>query len=720
MTYTLALLAMILAEPTDKSADARPVSFTRDVIPMLTKAGCNQGACHGSLQGRGGFRLSLLGFDSGADHESIVKAARGRRVSPAAPEQSLILRKPSGAMPHGGGVRFSTDSPGYRVLRDWIAQGLAAPSSNDPRIVRLEVTPNQPVLDTGRETQVQVHAVWSDGLRHDVTASALYDSRDERIVEVTGFGLVRAASPGKGAVTVRYAGQVAAVDVTVPYAKPQSVTDFTPANFIDEHAAAEWRRLGVAPAPPASDTEFVRRAYLDLIGTLPQPAEVRSFTQSNDPAKRTKLIDQLLERPEYVDYWTLKWGDLLRAHRRFLGDKGLDTFQGWLRRCVRENRTLDVMCRDLLTAQGNLFTSGPVAFYFVDAKPEELAETTAQVFLGVRLQCARCHHHPLEAWSQDDYYGLAAFFTRLEVKDSGNLGVRFGGPKTLRPTATDNPNRAPLIRRAPQLFDEPPVTTDNGTDVRQHLADWITRPDNPYFARNFANRYWAWLTGVGLIEPVDDLRATNPPSHPALLDALARDFADHHFDVRHLLRTICNSRVYQLASERSPARNANGRLITHRVPRRLPAEVLLDAVNQAAGTAESFDGQPPGTRAIALPDPTVTSYFLTTFGRPVRTNACECARGSTADLSQALHMLNSTAIHNKVIQPAGRLDRMLKAGASDAEIIEELYLATLTRVPSDDEKQTVRELLADAPSREEGLQDLLWSLLNSAEFVFNH
>jgi hypothetical protein len=709
-----------LVVPVEQSGDARALSFTRDVIPILTKAGCNSGACHGSFQGRGGFRLSLLGYDSAADYESIVKAARGRRVSPAAPEQSLILRKPAGAIPHGGGVRFSADSSGYRVIRDWITQGLGAPTSDDPRVARLEVTPNQPILALGRATQLQVHAVWSDGQRHDVTPLALYDSRDERFVEVTALGIVRATSPGKGAVTVRYAGQVAAVDVTVPYEKPQAVAEFTPANFIDEHAAAEWQRLGVAPAPTACDTEFVRRVYLDLIGTLPHPDEVRNFTQSNDPAKRTKLIDQLLDRPEYVDYWTLKWGDLLRAHRRYLGDKGLDTFQGWLRRCVRENRPLDAICRELLTAQGNLFTSGPVAFYFVDAKPEELAETTAQVFLGVRLQCARCHHHPLESWSQDDYYGLAAFFTRLEIKDSGNLGVRFGGPKTLRPTAADNPNRLPQIRRAPQLFNAPPLTTDNVADVRQHLADWITRPDNAYFARNFVNRYWAWLTGLGLFEPVDDLRATNPPSHPALVDDLARDFADHRFDVKHLLRTICGSRVYQLASERNPTRDSDGRLLTHRVPRRLPAEVLLDALNQAAGTTETFDGQPPGTRAIALPDPTVTSYFLTTFGRPVRTNACECARGSTADLSQALHMLNSAAIHNKVVQPAGRLGRLLKAGASDSEIINELYLATLARVPSDGERETVRELLADAPSREEGLQDLLWSLLNSAEFVFNH
>jgi hypothetical protein len=477
--------------------------------------------------------------------------------------------------------------------------------------------------------------------------------------------------------------------------------------------------VGVRPAPRASDAEFLRRVHLDLIGTLPTPEEVRAFLGSPDEQKRSRVIDQLLERPEYVDYWSLKWGDLLRVHRRYVGEKGLGSFWGWVRQAVRENRSLDEMVREVLTAQGNLYTSGPVAYFFVDEKPEELAETTSQVFLGVRLQCTRCHHHPQEVWSQDDYYGLAAFFTRLETKENGD-GGRFGGSRSIRPVEKVTKSRRPKFDVAPRLFDQGEVPLAGVVDVRQKLAQWITAQENPYFARNFANRYWAYLVGRGLVEPIDDLRATNPPSNPALLDALAKDFTNHRFDVKHLLRTIANSSVYQLASEVSPARDADGSLFTHRRPQRLPAEVLLDAVNQAAGTVEKFAGVPNGTRAIQLPDPAIPSYFLTTFGRPLRNNPCECARGGMPDLSQALHLANGTALHQKVIDTKGRVAELLKKQVSDDERVDELYLATLSRPATDEELSIVRQILTEAPSREEGYQDLLWTLLNSSEFVFNH
>jgi hypothetical protein len=360
-----------------------------------------------------------------------------------------------------------------------------------------------------------------------------------------------------------------------------------------------------------------------------------------------------------------------------------------------------------------------VAYFFVDEKPEELAETTSQIFLGVRLQCTRCHHHPQEVWSQDDYYGLAAFFTRLETKENGD-GGRFGGSRSIRPVEKVSKSRRAKIDVPPRLFDEGEVSLEGLADVRHTLAQWITQPENPYFARNFANRYWAYLVGRGLVEPIDDLRATNPPSNPALLDALAKDLTDHNFDVKHLLRTIANSAVYQLASEVKPERDADGALFTHRVPRPLPAEVLLDAVNQAAGTQEKFAGVPAGTRAIQLPDPSIPSYFLTTFGRPLRNNPCECARGGMPDLSQALHLANGTALHEKVISPQGRLAELFKRQATDEQRIDELYLATFSRPATGDEQATIRQLLADVPSREEGFQDLLWTLLNSSEFVFNH
>ncbi len=708
----------------------RPVEFTRDILPALTKAGCNAGACHGSFQGRGGFQLSLLGFDAAFDYDVLTKASRGRRLNAGIPSRSLLLLKPTGGMPHGGGRRISPDSEVAALLTDWIAAGMPGPRPDDLRGLRLSVEPQELVIpphvdgvaatatDASRVT-LKVTATFGDGSSRDVTPWAAYDVREKLIAEVTRTGVVTAHRSGKTAVQVRYLGQVAAVGVSVPYAASADF-EFPPQNYIDELATAEWKRIHAQPAPLADDATFLRRVSLDLTGTLPTADETRKFLDDATPGKRTRVIDELLGRPEYVDYWSLRWGDLLRAHRRYLGDKGLASFSGWIRQSVRENKPLDKMTRELLTAQGNLFTNGPVAYFFIDEKVEELAETTSQVFLGVRMQCTRCHHHPNEVWSQDDYYGLASFFSRLETKDSGSIGSRFGGPKSLRPSAKENPNRKPLIAAAPRLFGDAIAIADATTDPRQQLAAWVTKTDNPFFARNFVNRYWAALLGRGLVEPVDDLRGTNPASMPALLDALARDFTDHHYDAKHLLRTICNSRVYQLAAELNPQRDLDGQLFTHRVPRRLSAEVLLDAINQVTGASETFDGQPPGTRAISLPDPTIVSHFLATFGRPLRNNPCDCARGSAPDLSQVLHLANSPALHEKLVSPAGRLAIGIKAGRTDAELTDELYLSALNRRPTDSERQAVKESLAEGASRDEAWQDVLWALINSSEFVFNH
>jgi len=708
-------------------ANSGAVRFERDVVPALTKAGCNSGACHGSFQGRGGLTLSLLGFDPRRDHDVLFKDGRGRRIAPAAPDESLLLRKATGRMAHGGGKRFEIGSPLHRVLVDYIAQGMAPPSAELLTVSRLEVVPRDFVLRIGEQAPIAVKAHWSDGVVRDVTATALFDALHEQLAEVTPAGQVTAKAHGRTAVTIRYHGQVAAIPVNMPFDAATAAgtntvasTEPKPANLIDELVAAEWKKLGVSPAPLSSDAEFLRRVSLDLVGTLPTPEEIAKFLADPAPDKRAKLIDALLERPEYVDYWSLRWGDLLRAHRRYLGDKGLVAFRGWIRDSVRTNKPLDVMTRELLTAQGNLHTNGPVAYYFIDEKVEDLAETTAQVFMGVRMQCTRCHHHPFEVWGQEDYYGLAAFFSRLQTKDSGAQGARFGGPKSIRITPADNPQRKPVVAMPLRMFGEAPKLTDAEADVRRELADWLTKPDNPYFARNFANRAWASLFGPGLVEPVDDLRETNPASMPTVLDAITKDFVAHQFDQKHLLRTICNTRTYQLASELNPKRDADGRLCTHRVPKRIAAEVLLDAVSQATGTSEPFEGQPPGTRAISLPDPTIPSYFLMTFGRPLRNNPCECARGGTPDLAQALHLVNSTGLHDKVTKPDSRLGKLLAAKKTDNEIVPELYLATLSRHPTAEELAAVKELLAESPSREEGLQDLLWTLLNSTEFVFNH
>lgn len=691
-------------------------SFGRDIIPALTKAGCNSGACHGSFQGRGGLQLSLLGFDAAADMDALTKASRGRRINTSSPADSLLLLKATGAIGHGGGRRISEDSEVAELLRRWLTSGRTAPTPEDLVGLRLSVEPKLLRLQPESQQSIRVMATFGDGESRDVTSWALFDTREERIADVTRTGTVTARTAGRTAVSVRYLGQVATVDVLVPYSGDQKF-EFAEANFIDEIVAAEWRTMGVRPASLADDATFLRRVYLDLIGTLPTADEARAFLAETAADKRSTIVDQLLRRPEYVDYWSLRWGDLLRAHRRYLGDKGLASYSGWIRQSVRDNKPIDEMTRELLTAQGNLFTNGPVGYYFVDEKVEDLAETTAQVFLGVRLQCTRCHHHPNEVWSQDDYYGLAAFFSRLETKDSGLRGARFGGPKSIRPVAAMNPQRKPQVAAEPRLFG---ATTVTEVDPRQHLADWITDRGNPFFAKNFANRYWAALLGRGLVEPVDDLRDTNPASMPALLDALAKEFTDHDCDAQHLLRTICKSRVYQLDYELSPDRDQDGQLCTHRRLRRLPAEVLLDAVNQVTETPEVFPGQPPGTRAIALPDPTIASAFLTTFGRPQRSNPCDCARSSSPDLAQALHLVNSPAMHNKVTAAEGRLSKLLAGNASDRDIVDELYLAAFARFPTDQERADIDQTLQEVSPRTEAWQDVLWALLNTAEFEFQH
>jgi hypothetical protein len=705
--------------PARGSEPPASVDFVRDVAPVLTKAGCNAGACHGSFQGRGGLRLSLLGFDPKADYDALAKEARGRRVFPAAPEQSLMLRKATLTMPHGGGRRLDVESDEYRLLRDWISRGLAAPS-DATRVARLEVAPTDAPLTIAGRVLLQVRAHWSDGQTREITRYALYESSDDQVATVNTTGQVIALGPGQAAITIRFMGQVAAVSVSVPFATVVDSPAFQANGFIDELINAEWKKLGLKPTSESSDAEFLRRAYIDLVGTLPRPEEVRQFVASADPTKRSKLIDSLLERPEFVEYWSLKWSDLLRVHRRALGEKGLGSFAGWIRGALRENRPADQMVREILAAEGNLYTSGAAAFFYIDQTPQDLAETTAQVFLGVRLQCARCHHHPFEAWSQDDYYGMAAFFAHVRRKDTGDAG-RWGGAQLVRLGGADrvtNPATGQPI--APRVLGQTDATPELGADPRRALAQWITARENPMFARNIVNRYWGHFFGRGLVEAVDDLRATNPASHPALLDRLAADFVAHGFDLKHLIRTIAASRVYQLASDPNALRDADGRFVTHHVVRRLTAEVLLDAINQAAETEERFENMPAGTRAISLPDPAVASYFLDTFGRPRRTTACECERGMRPDLAQTLHLANSPAIHQKVTSPQGRVARLIKAGKSDADVVEELYLATFSRPPDADELQQATRLVGASPSRQEGLEDLLWTLVNSSEFVLNH
>jgi hypothetical protein len=517
---------------------------------------------------------------------------------------------------------------------------------------------------------------------------------------------------------IRYAGQVALARVTLPYAHIDHYPEVPANNFIDEKLIAKWKELGLVPSPFCSDDEFFRRLHFDAIGTLPAPADVKAFLADKDPAKRKKAVDKVLERPEFVDFWALKWGDLLRINRGALQEKGMWSFYNWVRAGLRDNMPIDQFAREIITAEGSTFTDGPANYYKTANNPLDWSETTAQVFLGVRVQCARCHHHPFEKWSQDDYYGLSAFFVRLGTKRSQEFGI-FGAETVvyLRPTGEQTQPRKGVVK--PHPLDGPDM--DDPFDRRRKLAEWLTAKDNPFFAKNIVNRFWGYLMGRGLVEPLDDMRATNPASNPELLDALAKDFIDHKYGLKHLLRTIFNSRAYQLSSLKSEGNAADAANVqfTRYTVKRLTAEQLADALDFATGTREKYQGLPLGTRAIQLPDTQVRSFLLDTFGRPPRQIACECERSAQPNIAQALHLLNGDFLNKKIAAPAGRVEGMLKAKKPLIDIVDELYLVTLSRPPQGDETAKAIDWVKKAPTEREGVQDLLWVLLNRSEFLFN-
>jgi hypothetical protein len=702
-----------------KGASApRKVSFRHEVVPILTKLGCNQGACHGSQHGKGGFKLSLLGFEPQPDHTAIVKSAEGRRVTPFAPEESLLLLKPTLAVAHGGGKRMEPGSAAYDLIRLWLEQGAPGPAKDDPTVESVKVFPERRVLQTDQEQRVVVVARWSDGTERDVTDQTKFDALNEAVAKVDATGLARTVGQGETNILVRYQGHAALARLTVPFAKEKPF-DFPANNVIDEKAAAKWRALGLAPSGLCTEAEFIRRAMLDAIGTLPTPGEVDEFLDDAAPDKRAKLVDRILDRPEYVDFWALKWGDLLRVNSEKLGAQGMLAFNLWLRNAFRANLPVSRMAEELVTAQGSIFTNGPANYFRVSASPDDLAETTAQVFMGVRLQCAKCHHHPFESYGQDDYYGLAAYFARVRTKRSQEFGL-FGNEQVIfvaRNGEVFQPRSGKLMKPTP-LGDAP---ADDEVDRRRALARWLTGPKNPWLARNVVNRYWGYLMGKGLVNPIDDLRETNPPSNPDLLDALAREFVAGGYDLKKLLRLILTSHTYQLSAVPTPDNRLDTTFFTHYRIKRLTAEQLLDAINDATGTFEKFRGKPAGTRAIALPDTNYPSYFLDTFGRPLRASACECERSADPNLSQALHLMNGDPVNRKVAQPTGRLARWLKdPKLTDETLIQNLYGVTFLRRATEPEVAAAKALLAEAPNRALGAQDLFWGLLNSKEFLFNH
>lgn len=697
-----------------------PVAFTRELVPVFTKVGCNAGACHGAQHGRGGFKLSLFGFDPAFDHSQIVQSAEGRRIVVSDPERSILLLKPALVMEHGGGERFKVGSREYNLLKLWLEDGTPEPGAKDPSVTGMEVWPAKRVMVPGEQQQIVVRATWSDGRSEDVTSTAQYDALNDAVAAITPGGLITAKARGETHIMIRFGGQASVVQVTLPYASPQPYPDVPKLNFVDDKLVAKWKDLGLTPSALCTDEEFFRRIHLDTIGTLPAPADIKAFLADQDPAKRKRAIDRVLDRPEFVDFWALKWGDLLRINRDQLNDKGMWSFHNWVRAELRDNKPVDEFVRDIITAEGSTFTDGPSNYYRVAGSPLDWSEITAQLFLGVRLQCAKCHHHPFEKWSQDDYYGMAAFFVRLGTKGSQEFGL-FGGESIvhLRPTGEQtHPRKGGVVK--PHPLDGPVM--DDPFDRRRKLAEWLTAKDNVFFARNIANRFWGYFMGRGLVEPLDDMRATNPATNPELLDALAKDFAEHKFDLRHLLRTIMNARAYQLSSTAAPGNQADAANVyyTRYTVKRLTAEQIADALDFATGTREKYTGLPLGTRAIQLPDTKVRSFLMDVFGRPPRKITCECERTTQPNISAALHLMNGDFLNKKIAAPTGRVEALIKAKTPLPAMVEELYLVTLSRLPRPEEAQRAQELVAAAPISNEGVQDLLWALLNTREFQFNH
>ncbi len=707
-----------------------PISFLNDVLPVLTKTGCNAGACHGSQYGKGGFKLSLLGYDPELDYRSIRQDARARRVRLSDPEQSLLLRKPSGAAPHGGGLRLPHDSAGYAILLAWLRGGAPGPTAREPRLAAIALTPAEVVLPPRARQQLRVTARYDNGATRDVTPWTRFVSNQDNVAAVDDSGRATLVGTGEAVIRAHYGGQVAIARLLVPVGHGSTGT--IASSLIDGPIEAKLRRLGIMPSPRCTDVVFLRRVTLDLTGTVPNAGETRRFMASHDPNKRQKTVDALLDSPAYVDAWTYRLGDMLRCSRRTMGVKGMTAFHRYLRDAVARNRRWDEVVREMITASGSLWDVGPANYYGVGASPEEWAENTSQVFLGIRIQCARCHNHPFERWTQADYFRFAAFFARLKTKSGGERGdtavftVDEGEIKHPKTAAVMEPlalGMSPLRRRGGAMARSHGAAGtaqgDGEADRRAALARWLTAPENPWFARAIVNRLWGRLLGRGLVEPVDDVRATNPAVNEAALRALADDFVANDYDLKHTLRVICGSETYQRASEPNETNRLDEAQFSRHLVRRLSAEQILDAVVHATGVPEKFPGIPLGARAAQLPDTAVPSYFLDLFGRPARASVCECEREDRPNLAQTLNIMNGDSVNAKIRAPEGRLARLLDSPRSDAEVLEELFLSTLTRLPTPAERQQALATVRGAPSRKEGFGDLLWALLNSREFLFS-
>ena len=721
-----------LAVTVESSKKIPIINFPNQIVPVFTKAGCNAGGCHGKASGQNGFKLSLLGFEPAEDYEHLTKEARGRRVFPAAPDRSLLLQKATAALPHGGGKRLDVDSDDYKFLLRWIAQGMPYGRPTDPTLVRIEVFPKERMMPLAGEQQLVVVAHYTDGSAEDVTRSALFESNDKGLAKTDETGHVEVfEQPGDVAVMIRYQAKVAVFRATIPLGAPVENLPVAK-HFIDELVFKKLKTVGMPASELCDDATFIRRTCIDIAGRLPTTAETKAFIADQDTAKRDKWIDTLLDSTDYADYFANKWSALLRNKRGGpTHTRGTYAFYDWIRDSLLSNKPYDQFAREIVAASGELSDNPPVAWYRQVKDPNAQLEDTAQLFLGMRLKCAQCHHHPFEKWSQQDYYSFAAFFSQVGRKPGAQPGEEMIYAKRGLPTATNKKTKQSV---PPSGLGAAPMKLSPDDDPRQALADWMSNPDNPFFAKALVNRYWKHFFNRGLVDPEDDLRETNPPTNPELLDALAKSFIDSKFDIKNLVRAICRSQVYQLSSMPNKFNAVDKQYFSRYYPKRLTAEVLLDAVDEVTRSESKFEGLPTGTRAVQLPDNSfnASSYFLSVFGRPDSSSSCECERSQDASLAQSLHLLNSKDVQGKLTSTNGCA--AVLAGDTkrdDEKKIRELYYTAFSRTPNAKEMELALNHLAkqvkekDAnevakSGRQQGYEDVIWALINTKEFLFNH
>jgi hypothetical protein len=697
-----------------------PLSFEQHALASLSKQGCNAGACHGSPSGKGGFRLSLRAFDPKLDEKTLLREEFGRRLNHTDPDASLLLAKPLMKVPHGGGMKLKKTDFAYGVLRDWIAEGCKLDSAGAPRCVKIEVYP-----PSGRELkrpahtqQLTVRAHLSDGSIRDVTELAVFTSSDADVASVNEHGFVVGRDRGETAIVVRYMEFIESTFITfVKDIEGFAWKDPPVNNYIDEHVNAKLKKLKYLPSETCSDEEFLRRVHFDLIGIPLSVADVNAFLADPSPTKRAALVDQLLERPEFAKFWALKWGDLLKLTTAAVGDEGVHKYHRWVEQAFASNMPYDQFARELLTASGSTLAQPQANFYRTSADANECVENISQVFLGARLQCAKCHNHPFERWTQDNYYGMAAFFNRVQRKKSSVPGetivwIAKGGEVTQPRTQQQMKPWLPLTGSIDGAGED---------DRRAKLAEWLIKPDNPFFAKVEVNRLWSQLFGRGLVEPNDDFRESNPPANAELLAALAKDFAEHKFDRKHVLKTICNSRTYQTSFRTNDFNKSDIKYNSHYQPRLLSAEQLLDAICQLADVPEKFGSLPEGTKATQLPAPDMAkSEFLKIFGQPERQTVCACERSNESNLGMAIQFFNGPLVYGKLRDPNNRFRRLMNEKKSDEEIVTELYLAGVSRKPTAKELDVSLKHISSKPDRAAALEDVCWAILNTNEFLFQH